>query len=66
MEVTMQEKLREKLIEVIQLGLNAKSIAGHAGISYDILAKFKQGKLCLIPDDVRKLENYLNKVVIPN
>jgi predicted transcriptional regulator len=62
----MQEKLREQLINIIQLGLSAKSIAEHAGISYDILAKFKQGKLCLIPDDVQKLKGYLDNVVIPN
>ena len=40
------------------------AIAKKTGITYDILAKFKQGRLYLNPNDYEKLETYLNKVVI--
>ena len=60
-----QEKLRNKLISIIDSGLNARAIAKHTVITYDILAKFKQNKLCLTSIDADKLEKYLSLVQIP-
>lgn len=60
-----QEKLREDLIAVVGSGLNARAIARYTGITYDILAKFKQNKLCLTSIDANKLEKYLLLVQIP-
>ena len=60
-----QEKLREQLLQIIDSGLNARAIAKHTKITYDILAKYKQGKLYLCPSDADKLKAYLDKVVIP-
>lgn len=60
-----QEKLREQLLRIIDSGLNARAIAKYTNITYDILAKYKQGKLYLCPDDANKLKSYLDKVVIP-
>lgn len=60
-----QEKLKAKLIEVVDSGLNARAIAKRINITYDILAKFKQGRLYLAPKDFSKLKSYLDKVVIP-
>ncbi len=60
-----QEELKEKLINIITSGLSAKAISKHTNISYDILAKFKQGKLYLNPTDAERLDTYLDKVVIP-
>ena len=60
-----QEGLKLKLINVIDSGLNAKAIAKKINITYDILAKFKQGRLYLAPKDYEKLESYLDMVVIP-
>ncbi len=59
-----QEKLKSKLIDIVDSGLHARAIAKKTGITYDILAKFKQGRLYLNPNDYEKLETYLNKVVI--
>jgi len=61
-----QEKLKEKLISIISSGLSARAISNHVNITYDILAKFKQGKLYLCPKDAERLEAFLNKVVIPD
>ena len=61
-----QEELKEKLINIIESGLSAKAISKHTDITYDILAKYKQGKLYLHPDDADRLEKYLDAVVIPN
>lgn len=61
-----QEELREQLLQIIDSGLNARAIAKHIKITYDILAKYKQGKLYLCPDDADKLKSYLDKVVIPH
>lgn len=61
-----QEELKEKLINIIASGLSAMAISKHTNITYDILAKFKKGKLYLCPKDAKRLEEYLNKVVIPN
>lgn len=60
-----QEELRFKLINIVDSGLHARAIAKKTDITYDILAKFKQGKLYLTPNDYSKLESYLDKVVIP-
>lgn len=60
-----QEKLREQLLQIIDSGLNARAIAKYTNITYDILAKYKQGKLYLCPNDAEKLKSYLDKVVIP-
>lgn len=60
-----QEELRQQLLQIIGSGLNARAIAKHTNITYDILAKYKQGKLYLCPDDAEKLKAYLDKVVIP-
>lgn len=60
-----QEGLKLKLINVIDSGLNARAIAKKINITYDILAKFKQGRLYLAPKDYEKLESYLDMVVIP-
>lgn len=60
-----QEELREQLIQIIGSGLNARAIAKHTNITYDILAKYKQGKLYLCPGDAESLKAYLDKVVIP-
>ena len=60
-----QEGLKLKLINVIDSGLNARPIAKKINITYDILAKFKQGRLYLAPKDYEKLESYLDMVVIP-
>lgn len=60
-----QEELREQLLCIIDSGLTARAIARHTSITYDILAKYKQGKLYLCPNDAEKLKSYLDKVVIP-
>ena len=60
-----QEELKQKLINIITSGLTARAISNHTHITYDILAKFKQGKLYLCPNDAERLETYLDKVVIP-
>jgi len=60
-----QEKIREQLLCIVSAGLNAKAIAKKTNITYDTLAKYKQGKLYLRPDDAQKLKSYLDKVVIP-
>lgn len=60
-----QEELREQLLQIIDSGLNARAIAKYTKITYDILAKYKQGKLYLCPNDADKLKAYLDKVVIP-
>lgn len=60
-----QEELRQQLLQIIGSGLNARAIAKHTNITYDILAKYKQGKLYLCPDDAERLKAYLDRVVIP-
>lgn len=61
-----QEELKEKLINTVTSGLSATAISKHTNITYDILAKFKKGKLYLCPRDAERLEVYLDKVVIPD
>ena len=65
MNQEQEELLREKLLRIVNSGLSAKAIAKKTNITYDILAKFKQGKLYLTPKDFNKLESYLDKVIIP-
>lgn len=60
-----QEELREQLLRIIGSGLNARAIAKYTDITYDILAKYKQGKLYLCPNDADRLKAYLDRVVIP-
>ena len=60
-----QEGLKLRLINVVDSGLNARAIAKKINMTYDLLAKFKQGRLYLTPKDYAKLESYLDKVVIP-
>lgn len=60
-----QEELKEQLLRIIDSGLNARAIAKHTKISYDLLAKFKKDKLLLCPRDAKTLKKYLDKVVIP-
>ncbi len=60
-----QEELRNRLIVIIGSGLSARAIADHTKLSYDVLAKFKQGKLYLLPVDADKLDKYLSLVKIP-
>ncbi len=60
-----QEELKEKLIKTVASGLSARAISKYTHITYDILAKFKQGKLYLCPSDAERLEAYLDMVVIP-
>lgn len=60
-----QEELRQQLLQIIGSGLNARAIAKYTNITYDILAKYKQGKLYLCPDDAERLKAYLDRVVIP-
>lgn len=60
-----QEELKEQLLHIIDSGLNARAIARHTQISYDLLAKFKKDKLLLCPRDANKLKAYLDRVVIP-
>ena len=60
-----QEELRNRLIAIIGSGLSARAIADHTKLSYDVLAKFKQGKLYLLPVDADKLDKYLSLVKIP-
>lgn len=60
-----QDSLREKLNSIVASGLTAKAIAKNTGISTDNLSRFKNGHICLVADDADRLEEYLNKVVIP-
>lgn len=60
-----QESLREQLNDVIASGLVAKAIAKQTNITADVLSRFKNGHVCLCPDDAQRLEAYLDKVVIP-
>ena len=60
-----QESLRKKLNVTIASGLVAKAIASKTGITTDILSRFKNGHICLCDTDADVLEEYLDKVVIP-
>ena len=60
-----QESLRERLNTVIASGLAAKAISKRTGVTPDVLSRFKNGHVCLCPEDADKLKRYLDKVVIP-
>ena len=60
-----QELLRERLNDVIASGLVAKAISKHTNITTDVLSRFKNGYVCLCPNDADKLKAYLDQVVIP-
>ena len=60
-----QELLREKLNTVIASGLVAKAIASRTNITTDVLSRFKNGYVCLCPNDAERLSSYLDKVVLP-
>ena len=60
-----QELLRERLNDVIASGLVAKAISKHTNITTDVLSRFKNGHVCLCPNDANNLKSYLDKVVIP-
>ena len=60
-----QNELRERLMDIVNAGLSVRAISRNSGISYDLLAKFKQGRLLLIEKDVKRLEQYLSNVQIP-
>ena len=61
-----QNELRKKLNVIIASGLAAKAISAKTGIGTDYLSRFKNGHICLCEDDANKLEEYLDKVVIPD
>lgn len=60
-----QNELRERLMDIVNAGLSVRAISRNSDISYDLLAKFKQGRLLLIEKDVKRLEQYLSNVKIP-
>lgn len=60
-----QNELKEKLCAIIAKGLMARAISNKTGITADILSRFKNGHICLCDADAAKLEEYLDKVVIP-
>ena len=61
-----QDSLRERLNHVIASGLVAKAISARTGITTDVLSRFKNNFVCLREDDASRLENYLDKVVLPD
>lgn len=61
-----QDSLREKLNHVIASGLVAKAISARTGITTDVLSRFKNGYVCLLEDDFKRLKDYLDKVVLPD
>ena len=60
-----QEKLREKLSDIISSGLSAVAISNVTGISKIDLSRFKNGQINLIDVDADKLDKYLSLVHIP-
>lgn len=60
-----QELLRNKLQEITSLGLSAVAISRVVRISKLDLSRFKNGQICLIDSDARRLERYLEMVQIP-
>ena len=61
-----QDSLREKLNHVIASGLVAKAISIRTGVPADVLSRFKNGHVCLCVDDAYSLQNYLDKIVLPD
>lgn len=60
-----QEELKNKYFKILQSGLSAKSIACRVGIDYRDLSKFKNGHIMLNDVDSERLNDFLEKVVIP-
>lgn len=60
-----QEKLREKLSDIISSGLSAVAISNVTGIGKIDLSRFKNGQINLIDADADKLNKYLSLVHIP-
>lgn len=60
-----QEELKNKFISIVQAGLSAKSIAQYTDIDYKDLSRFKNGHIYLCESDAKRLEKYLDDVVIP-
>ena len=66
MEVFMyQDELRNRLSQTISNGLSASAISKTTDISTIDLSRFKNGQICLIELVAERLEEYLDKVVIP-
>lgn len=61
-----QDSLREKLNHVIASGLVARAISARTGIATDVLSRFKNGYVCLLENDFKRLKDYLDKVVLPD
>ena len=61
-----QELLRQRLNKVIASGLVARAISKRTGISTEVLSQFKNSHVCLCEKDKIRLEEYLNKVVLPD
>lgn len=60
-----QDLLRDRLNSVIASGLAAKAISKRTGITTDVMSRFKNGHVCLCECDKNRLEDYLNKVALP-
>ena len=60
-----QEDLRNKLSAIITSGLSAAAIAKAKDMTTIDLSRFKNGQICLIEPVADRLQEYLNKVVIP-
>ena len=60
-----QKELRDKLSEIIDLGLSATSISKATNISRIDLSRFKNEQIGLVESDAEKLKQYLDKVIIP-
>lgn len=61
-----QEELKKKFLSIVQAGLSAKSIAESTNIDYKDLSRFKNGHIYLGESDANRLNEYLDKVVIPH
>lgn len=58
-------RIREKLIDIMDRGLMLKSIAVNAGVSESELSRFKNGMDALRNSDLKLLADYLDVLVIP-
>lgn len=61
-----QDLLRDRLNHVIASGLVARAISVRAGITTDVLSRFKNGLVCLRENDASRLKAYLDKVSLPD
>ena len=60
-----QDELREKFNRILSLGLVAKAISPRVNIGAEMLSKFKKGHVNLSNSACIRLNNYLDRVVIP-